>query len=107
MELALQSPSGHRPCAPHLLQAEICNVAVKKARQGAAETAATGLSQWSSMAIELTDFDVEQTFALAQRYQLSTYDASYLWLAEQLRCPLVTFDAQLGTAATAHLGALE
>jgi predicted nucleic acid-binding protein len=107
MELALQRLSGHRLYAPHLLQAEICSVAVKKARRGAAETAAAGLSQWPSMAIELTDFDVEQTFALAQRYQLSAYDASYLWLAEQLRCPLVTFDAQLGTAATAHLGALE
>lgn len=107
MEVALQRLSGHRLYAPHLLQAEICSVAVKKARRGAAETAAAGLSLWPSVAIELTDFDLEQTFALAQRYQLSAYDASYLWLAEHLRCPLVTFDAQLGTAATAHLGALD
>ena len=82
-------------------------MAVKKARRGAAEAAATGLAQWSSLAIELTDFDVQQTYSLAQRYRLSACDASYLWPAEQLRCPLATFDAQLGTAATAHLGALE
>lgn len=107
MEVALQRLAGHRLYAPHLLQAEICSVAVKKARRGAAETAAAGLSEWPSMAIELTDFDVEQAIALALRYQLSACDASYLWLAEQLRCPLVTFDTQLGAAAKAHLGALE
>lgn len=107
MDQAVQRLSGHRLFAPHLLQAEICSVAVKKARRGAVEAAAAGLAQWHSVAVELTDFDVEQAFALAQRYQLSAYDASYLWLAEQLRCPLATFDAQLGAAATAHLGALE
>lgn len=107
MDQAVQRLSGHRLYAPHVLQAEICSVAVKKARRGAAEAAAAGLAQWYSVAVELTDFDVEQTFALAQRYQLSAYDASYLWLAEQLCCPLATFDAQLGAAATAHLGALE
>jgi predicted nucleic acid-binding protein len=107
MDLALQRLSGHRLCAPHLLQAEICSVAVKKARSGAAEAAAEGLAQWQDVAVELTDFDVQQTFALAQRYQLSAYDASYLWLADQLRCPLATFDAKLAAAAAAHLGALE
>jgi len=107
MDQALQRLSAHRLYAPHLLQVEICSVAVKKARRGAAQAAAAGLAQWHSVAVELTDFDVHQTFALAQRYQLSAYDASYLWLAEQLRCPLATFDAQLGAAATAHLGALD
>lgn len=107
MDQALARLSGHRLYAPHLLQAEICSVAVKKARRGAAEAAAEGLAQWQDVAVELTDFDVGQTFALAQRYQISACDASYLWLAEQLRCPLATFDAQLGAAATAHLGALE
>lgn len=107
MDQALQRLAGHRLFAPHLLQAEICSVAVKKARRGAADAAAAGLAQWPSVAVELTDFNVEQTFALAQRYQLSAYDASYLWLAEQLRCPLATFDAQLGEAAAAHLAALD
>jgi predicted nucleic acid-binding protein len=107
MDQAVQRLSGHRLCAPHLLQAEICSVAVKKARQGATEAAAEGLAQWQNVAVELTDFDVQQTFELARRYQLSAYDASYLWLADQLRCPLATFDAKLAAAATAHLGALE
>lgn len=107
MDQALQRLSGHRLCAPHLLQAEICSVAVKKARHGAAEAAAEGLALWQDVAVELTDFDVQQTFELARRYQLSAYDASYLWLADQLRCPLATFDAKLAAAATAHLGALE
>ena len=42
MDQALQRLSGHRLYAPHLLQAEICSVAVKKARGGAAEAAAAG-----------------------------------------------------------------
>ncbi len=33
-------------------------------------------------------------------------EAAYLWLAEQLRCPLVTFDERLGRAATRHLAGL-
>lgn len=107
MDQAVKRLSGHRLYAPHLLQAEICSVAVKKARQGATEAAAAGLAQWNSVAVELTDFDVEQTYALAQRYQLSAYDACYLWLAEQLCCPLATFDTKLAAAATTHLGALE
>jgi predicted nucleic acid-binding protein len=40
---------------------------------------------------------------LAQRYGLTPYDAAYLWLAEQLEAPLVTFDARLGEAARRHL----
>jgi predicted nucleic acid-binding protein len=40
---------------------------------------------------------------LAQRYGLTPYDAAYLWLAERLEAPLVTFDARLGEAARRHL----
>ena len=87
MDQALQRLSGHRLYAPHLLQAEICSVAVKKARRGAAEAAAEGLAQWQNVAVELTDFDVQQTFAIAQRYQLSAYDASYLWLRRSVALP--------------------
>ena len=40
---------------------------------------------------------------LAQHYGLTPYHAAYLWLAERLEAPLVTFDARLGEAARRHL----
>lgn len=98
--------AGHALFAPILLAHEICSVALKKARRGAAVAAAEGLARWQEVVIELSEADVPQTFALAQRYQLSAYDASYLWLATALRCPLATFDATLAQAAQQHLGAL-
>ncbi len=47
-----------------------------------------------------------ESFELATRYNLSAYDAAYLWLAAKLKAPLATFDAKLGEAARAHLASL-
>ena len=58
------------------------------------------------MAIELHEIDIQAVCDLAIRYQLSAYDAAYLWLAAELKCPLATFDEKLATAAQAHLSAL-
>ena len=44
---------------------------------------------------------------LALRYDLSTYDAAYLWLAAGLKAPLATLDRRLGEAAQRHLQSLE
>ncbi len=49
---------------------------------------------------------VDGVYALAEQYQLTAYDAAYLWLAAQLKAPLATFDRRLGEAAQACLGAL-
>lgn len=98
--------SGRSLFAPFLLQAEVCSVALKKAHQGAAVAAAEGLAQWQDFGIELLRIDIAETFALAQRYQLSAYDAAYLWLAADLKCPLATFDSKLGQAAQSHLSSL-
>jgi predicted nucleic acid-binding protein len=92
--------------APYLLQCEIASVAVKKARAGLAALAADGVQHAAEMAIELHRIEEGAVAALAQRYQLSAYDAAYLWLAADLRCPLATFDGKLAAAAKAHLASL-
>jgi len=42
-----------------------------------------------------------QVLALAERYQLTTYDASYLELAQRRGLPLATVDKNLAQAASA------
>jgi len=91
--------------APSLLQVEITSVAVKKLRRGEAH-AADGLAQVQEMSIELHEIDIQAVCALALRYQLSAYDAAYLWLAAEIKCPLATFDEKLASAAQAHLSTL-
>lgn len=98
--------SGRSLYAPFILQVEICSVALKKTRQGAAMAATEGLAQWQDFDIELVRIDIAETFALSERYQLSAYDAAYLWLAADLKCPLATFDAKLAAAAQSHLSSL-
>ena len=58
------------------------------------------------LSLVLHRVDIDGQCALAQQYTLSAYDAAYLWLAAELRLPLVTFDRRLGEAAAAHLGQL-
>ena len=92
--------------APYLLQVEMARVAAKKHQQGFADLAAKGLGQYAEMNIELHAIDPVQTLDLALRYSLSAYDASYLWLAAELKAPLATFDEKLATAARTHLASL-
>ena len=97
---------GCTPHAPHLLMYEIGNVALKKHRRGEAH-ALQGLADALSLDIALHEADMGPAFDLAQRYQLSAYDGSYLWLAAELKCPLATFDDALAQAARVHLSALD
>lgn len=92
--------------APHLLDAEVAQVALKKHRSGATELAAMGLVEYSDMIIITHPVNAVESFDLATRYNLSAYDAAYLWLAAKLKAPLATFDAKLGEAARLHLSSL-
>lgn len=92
--------------APSLLPYEIANVAVKKLRHGLVELTADALRQASELSIALHRIDEGDVAALAQQYRLTAYDAAYLWLAADLRCPLATFDGRLAEAARAHLASL-
>ena len=84
---------------------EIASVAVKKQRRGEGH-AASGLAEAARLDVTLHRMDVQAVAALALQYNLSAYDASYLWLAAELQCPLATFDDKLAKAAQAHLSSL-
>ena len=92
--------------APYLLQTEIISVALKKHKQGLVVLAARGLAHYETLDIALHETQPADVLALALRYQLSAYDAAYLWLAAELKAPLATFDEKLGRAAQTHLASL-
>ena len=94
--------------APDLLAHEIGNVAVNKLRRKAdAEVVQDGLTAFQLLPLQLHAASLPAQVALAQRYGLSAYDAAYLWLAAELKLPLLTFDRRLGLAAQEHLSGLD
>jgi predicted nucleic acid-binding protein len=105
-DLAAEKIHGRSLHAPFLLQAEIASVALKKHRKGFADLVADALTQYAEMDLHLYRVEPQDALTLALRYQLSTYDAAYLWLAAELKAPLATFDEKLGRAAAAHLAGL-
>jgi predicted nucleic acid-binding protein len=93
--------------APQLLDHEIVSVALKKRRKdGPVEAIAQALRDYATSDIDLHPVDLVAQYELAARYELSAYDAAYLWLAAELRAPLATFDRRLAEATQAHLGTL-
>ena len=106
-DMALGMLSGKTLHAPFLLDHEIISVALKKGRAGWPEPVITrAIADYAQQAIELHRTDIEAQWRLASLYQLSSYDAAYLWLAADLKVPLATFDAKLATAAQTHLASL-
>jgi predicted nucleic acid-binding protein len=85
---------------------EMSSVALKKQQQGYGDLALQGLLQFEEADIMFHATTPSGVLELASKYTLTSYDASYLWLAAELKCPLLTFDASLGKAAAAHLDLL-
>lgn len=92
---------GHTLHATTLIDYELANTALKKMRReperGAAIVAA--LHAGRRLRIGRVRPNMAQVLTLAALSQLAAYDASYLWLARQLRLPLVTLDAALARTA--------
>jgi predicted nucleic acid-binding protein len=93
---------GARLAAPSLLDFELANVCLVKMRrrpeQREALRAAFGLAQ--RLAVETVAVDHVAALDLAEARGLTTYDASYLWLARALGGELVTLDRKLAAAAS-------
>jgi predicted nucleic acid-binding protein len=103
---AAQLLAAHVLHAPSLLPYEMASVAAKKLRSGEQmATVLVALNDFNDQRVELHAVDPDANLALAERYGLSCYDAAYLWLAAELKAPLVTFDNLLAKAAKRHLGA--
>jgi predicted nucleic acid-binding protein len=86
--------------APTLIEYELGNTCLKKCRRypGLARQLRSSFGEMKSLDLRLYDVDSPATLALAGIHFLSFYDASYLWLAQELRLPLVTLDARMRKA---------
>ena len=108
--LAFQEPNAGRAIsliegfdlvAPTLLPYELASVASKKARRYPSQRDAIvrGLQAALDLGVRLADIDHIATLELSLDTGLSTYDASYVYLARRLELPLVTFDTRLRRAS--------
>jgi predicted nucleic acid-binding protein len=86
--------------APRLLDYELASVARTKIRRypDREQELLSGLLDGLAMDIQRSDVGYVAVVQLALRADLSTYDASYLYLARQLNMPLITFDPRLQRA---------
>lgn len=90
--------------APSLLGYEISNVCLTKLRANPAQRAEFLLAfgNWNNVGIDLVAVDHEGVLGVAEQFALTSYDASYLWLAQRLGAELVTLDRRLASAARAR-----
>ena len=91
--------------APYLLDHEIASVALKKLRREKlhSDTIAAALQAYGRLHIERHSVDADATVRIAERYDLTAYDAAYLYVAQQLTAPFATLDARLAAAARLFL----
>ena len=92
---------GARLVAPALLGFEIANVCLTKVSRHPAQRAAlrAAIDLFERMAIDIVAIDHRAAVATAEGLGLTSYNASYLWLAQQLGAELVTLDRKLAAAA--------
>ena len=100
VDLAAGLMRGARLAAPRLLPYELANICVTKCRrrQERRDMYLAALATFAGMDVDLRDVDHDAAARLAERRRLTAYDASYLWLADDLDAELLTFDRRLAAA---------
>ncbi len=86
--------------APALLPFEIASVCLKKLRRHPEqrESLLAAHLLFGQMGISQTEVNLAEVLILAEQTGLTSYDASYLWLARRLNAELVTLHKQLAKA---------
>ena len=92
--------------APELLAYELAHIAQKKSLAYPAQAEALERALESALAMDLgwSGVDHPAVLRLALSHDVTTYDASYLYLAQALGATLVTFDGRLSRAAEGRRG---
>lgn len=92
---------GHTLFAPDILRYELASVALHKLNlsNAANQTIRDNLNDALRLPIRLIRVSAQQILTVAVEAELTIYDASYLFLARRLKCPLATFDRKLARAA--------
>ena len=87
--------------APSLLRFEMANVCVRKIRKYPHERDRILAQHDAFLTIAIAEHEADhaRVVAVAERFNLSAYDAAYLWLAQSLGFELVTLDDRLRKAA--------
>ena len=87
--------------APSLLQYELASICLKKIQSDPQKTELIleAFHLADRLNIYMLAVDHTDVIQLAQQLNLTTYDASYLWLAKHLDGKLVTLDQRLAKAA--------
>ena len=86
--------------APALLRFEMASICLKKivAHPELETRLMSALDLFNRFAIDTVQVDHRATVTLAMATGLTTYDASYLWLAKELKGELITLDERLAKA---------
>ncbi len=87
--------------APALIWFELASICRRKikAHPGQREQILGAFLMAGRMALDIVEVDHRDVVALAEETGITTYDASYLWLARRLKGELITLDRKMGKAA--------
>jgi predicted nucleic acid-binding protein len=87
--------------APALIWFELAGICLRKimAHPAQRDQILTAFLMAGRLAIEIVEVDHWAVVNLADETGLTTYDASYLWLARELKGELITLDAKMQRAA--------
>jgi len=87
--------------APSLLAYELASICLKKIAKYPKKTneLVAAFQMADRLAIEMVSVDLNEVIVLARQATLTTYDACYLWLAQETGASLITLDKKLQKAA--------
>lgn len=88
--------------APSLIRYELASVCLKKARENGDQRSKilTAFDLFPRLGIQEVQIPPHGLVSLAEKTSLTTYDAAYLWLAQELGVDLVSLDTRLNAAGS-------